>query len=131
MKVFKVLARVYINEKQIEESISIYEQLFSEKCYMHIKVPEMGLELAQVGSILLLAGSEKVLVPLKSTDATFLVDSLSEWREELLKRGAIILDGPREIPTGMNMEVKHSDGAVIEYVQHDKEKLDAINLVTK
>ncbi|HZU00960.1 MAG TPA: hypothetical protein VFA10_14930 [Ktedonobacteraceae bacterium] len=35
-----------------------------------------------------------------------------------LEKGALLLEGPKQAPTGMEMRVKHPDGAVIKYVQY-------------
>jgi hypothetical protein len=77
---------------------------------------------------LLIAGEAAALEPFKATQVTFLVDSLSEWRDFLLKSGAILLKEPKRVPTGMNMLAKHPDGTQIEYVQHVQEQVDAVNL---
>lgn len=49
----------------------------------------MNLELAQVGNILLLCGSDEAL-QLKDTKATFLVDSIIE-SDFLLNNGAVVI----------------------------------------
>ena len=122
MKIVGVLVRIYLPLDQLEESITFYEQLFAERSRLHFKYPETGLELAQIGSVLLIAGSDAALAPFKATQATFLVDSLSEYKEALLKSGASILREPKQVPTGMNMLAKHRDGTIVEYVQHAQEK---------
>lgn len=128
MKIVAVLPRIYLSMEQLEASVTFYEQLFGERSHVRFTYPEAGLELAQVGSLLLIAGSEAALDPFKATKATFLVDSLSEWKEALLKSGATILKEPKQVPTGMNMLAKHPDGTLVEYVQQVKEQVDAVNL---
>ena len=87
---------------------------------MRFEIPQIGLELAQVGDILLIAGSDEALKPFRSTQATMLVDSLDEFKTYLEKKGAEIIRGPNTVPTGMNMTVRHPDGSIIEYVEHSK-----------
>lgn len=118
MKILQVLTRVYVSKEQLETSVAFYESLFGERCGIRESYPEVGIEAAQVGSILLIAGSDQALGPLKVTQANFLVDSLSEWQGYLEKNGATLLDGPKQAPTGMEMRVKHPDGAWIKYVQY-------------
>ena len=118
MKILQVLTRVYLSREQLEASIAFYESLFGERCGVRESYPEAGIEAAQVGSILLIAGSDQALGSLKATQANFLVDSLSEWKDFLVKRGATLLDGPKQAPTGMEMRVKHPDGTWIKYVQY-------------
>ncbi|MHB1056163.1 MAG: VOC family protein [Thermoleophilia bacterium] len=47
----------------------------------------------------------------------FVVDSLNNFKDKLVQSGAAILNEPKQLPTGVNMVVKHPDGAVIEYVE--------------
>ncbi|MDD3247189.1 MAG: hypothetical protein PHF18_10135 [Methanosarcina sp.] len=47
---------------------------------MCFEIPQIGLELAQVGDLLLIASSDEALKPFRSMQATFLVDSLDEFR---------------------------------------------------
>ena len=98
-------------------------QLNFMKSYLMINVArefkytEMNLELAQVGNILLLCGSDEALQPFKDTKATFLVDSIIEYRDFLLNNGAMIIRDLKEVPTGRNMTLKHLDGTIVEYVE--------------
>lgn len=120
MIIKQVLTRVYTDD--IESTIEFYEKLFNKKCGSRISYQEAGLELAQVESILILCGSEKALEPFRDTKATFLVDSITEYRDYLLGRGAAIVRDLKSVPTGFNLTVKHPDGTVIEYVEHNKAK---------
>src|SRR5690242_12787623 len=117
MKILRILTRVYTSPDNLDQTIAFYEQLFGEKSNLRFKYPEVGLELASVNAVLLIAGSEAALAPFKTTSATFGVDSLLEAREILLQNGATILEEPKTVPTGQNMHVKHPDGTLIEYVE--------------
>ncbi|MBG1265783.1 VOC family protein [Nostoc sp. WHI] len=117
MQILKVLTRVYLNPIDLDEAIAFYEDLFTEKCWLWFQYSEAGLELAGVGSILLIAGSAETLSPFKSIQATFLVDSLNDFREALTQQGAVILAEPNKVPTGINMRAMHPDGTIIEYVE--------------
>jgi predicted enzyme related to lactoylglutathione lyase len=125
---FNVLVRVYLRAEQLEESVALYEALLGEKSLARFKYPEAGLELAQVGSLLLIAGSETALEPFRATTATFLVDSLEEYRQTLLAEGATILREPQQVPTGRNMLVHHPDGTRVEYVEHTAEQVKAVDI---
>jgi predicted enzyme related to lactoylglutathione lyase len=117
MQIIKVLTRVYISSTDLDDAIAFYENLFKEECWLWFQYSEIGLELAGVGSILLIAGSDEALTPFKSTQATFLVDSLNDFREELTQQGAVILAEPNTAPTGANMRAIHPDGTIIEYIE--------------
>ena len=118
MKILKTLSRFYVNN--LDQALEFYEKLLDTSAAMRFEIPEIGLELAQIGDILLIAGSEEALKPFRSTRATFLVDSLDEFRAFLEEKGAEIIRGPAKVPTGRNMTLKHPDGSVIEYVEHSE-----------
>jgi len=118
MKILKILNRVYIAD--LDSALSFYENLLGTKVEMRFALPQANLELANVGDILLIAGSEESLKQFKDTKGTFLVDSLEDFKDFLQKSGGKILIGPNNVPTGKNMTAKHPDGTVFEYVQHNK-----------
>ena len=76
MKILKLLVRVFIDKEELDTTIVFYENLFNSKCVMKFQYPEVGLELAQIESVLLIAGTKSAREPFQSTKATFLVDSL-------------------------------------------------------
>lgn len=116
MKVIGTYTRLFVND--LNSVLPFYESLFSEKAAFRIQYPEMNLELAPVGPFLLIAGTNEALEPFRSTSATILVDSLDEFRSYLEAHDAELLRGPRQVPTGINMTVKHQDGTIVEYVEH-------------
>lgn len=118
MKVKKILTRLYVND--INTAIEFYKKLLNQDCDLRFKYTEMNLELAQIGNILILGGTDEALKPFKDTKVTFLVDSVKEFREFLLKNNAVIIRDLKEVPTGMNITVKHLDGTIVEYVEHKK-----------
>src|SRR3981081_3848254 len=102
MKILQVLTRLYLSREQLEASITFYESLFGERCSLRETYPEAGIEAAQVGSLLLLAGSDRALEPFRAARANFLVDSLNEWKDFLEKSGATLLEEPKQAPQGMD-----------------------------
>jgi predicted enzyme related to lactoylglutathione lyase len=116
MKILQILSRLYVND--LNSAIEFYEDLLGSPAAMRFEIPQIGLKLAQIKNILLIAGSDEALERFRSTQATFLVDSLDEFKAYLEEKGAEILRGPNKVPTGRNMTVKHPDGSIIEYVEH-------------
>jgi predicted enzyme related to lactoylglutathione lyase len=116
MKILQTLSRLYIND--LKSALEFYEELLGSSAAMRFEIPQIGMELAQIENILLIAGSDEALKPFRITQATFLVDSLDEFKAYLEEKGAEIIRGPDKVPTGRNMTVKHPDGSVIEYVEH-------------
>ena len=111
MKVKQVLNRFYAHD--LEKAVKFYESILNEKCTLKFKYDEMNLELAQVGNILIICGSDKALKPFRDTKATFLVDSITEFRDFLLENGAKVIRDLKEVPTGRNMTVQHLDGTIV------------------
>ncbi|MGY0371980.1 VOC family protein [Clostridium sp. JNZ J1-5] len=116
MKIKQILNRFYV--QNIDKSIEFYEKILNQKCSLRFKITEANLELAQIANILIIGGSDEALKPFKNTQATFLVDSIIEFKDFLLDNGATIIRDLKEVPTGMNMTVKHLDGTIVEYVEH-------------
>ena len=116
MKVKQILNRFYVQD--INQAIEFYEKVLNVKCGMRVNYTQVNLELAQVGNILILCGTDEALKPFMETKATFLVDSIMEYKDFLLKNGATIIRDLKEVPTGINMTVKHLDGTIVEYVEH-------------
>jgi predicted enzyme related to lactoylglutathione lyase len=116
MKIKESLNRFYVHD--MEEAIKFYEKMFNEKCKNRFKYSQVNLELAHLGNILILSGSDEALKSFRDTQATFVVDSIIEFRDHLLNNGATIIRDLKEVPSGMNMTVKHSDGTIVEYVEH-------------
>lgn len=75
--------------------------------------------MAQVASILFIGGSEASLAPFLKTHMTFMVEGMAGYANSLPGMGAEILEPPKRVPTGTNMLVRHPDGTVVEYVEHD------------
>ena len=129
MKIYDILTRFYIQD--IEKAIPFYENLLKEKCSLRFSYKEVGLELAQIGNVLLLSGSDDALKPFIETKSTFMVDSVDEWRSYLLDNGAVVVRDKKKVPTGYNMTLRHPDGTIIEYVQHTKQDQLKIDFTTE
>ena len=115
MKINLILNRFYVHN--MDEAVEFYQRLLNDKCSLRFKYPQVDLELAQVGNVLLICGSDEALQPFKDTKATFSVDSIIEYKNFLLDNGATIIRDIRQVPTGLNMTVKHKDGTIVEYVE--------------
>ena len=118
MLIKQVCARVYVNN--MDNAVDFYEKLFHKKCASRFKYQEVNLELALIDNLLIICGSYESLKPFRDTNATFLVDSLKEYKDYLLEHGAAVIQNVKKAPTGFNMTMKHPDGTIIEYVEFDK-----------
>lgn len=92
MKVLNILIRRCVPIAHFEETVSFYEHLISQKARLRFDYPEYDLKLAQVGSVLLIGGTEQSLAPFRATEATFLVNDITAWEKHLPSTGATIIN---------------------------------------
>src|SRR4051794_14130434 len=59
--------------------INLYEQLLDTPCDLRFDYPEVTLQLASVGNLLLIAGTNEALEAFRTTAMTVLVPSLDEY----------------------------------------------------
>ncbi len=118
MKIKQILTRIYVND--INTAIDFYEKLTNEECANRFEYKQVGLEIARIDNLLIIAGNNEALKQFRNTSATFLVDSVSEYKEFLIQNDAEILQDIQQVPTGFNMTIRHKDGTIIEYVEHKK-----------
>ena len=127
MKILNILVRRYLPLERFEAAVAFYETLIGQKARLRFDYREYNLRLAQVASILFVAGSEESLAPFVETQATFMVDDLAGYARHLPAVGAAILRPLKAVPTGWNMLVRHPDGMRVEYVEHrDKHPADRL-----
>src|SRR6266850_2414774 len=113
---------VPIVTRDIEAAIERYEPLTRETVRERFEVPEQGIEIAILGSLTIIAGSEKQLGALRNIRATFIVDSINEYAAHVRSTGATTLQGPSPTPAGTNLIVRDVEGVVFEFVEpHSKE----------
>ncbi|MCL4310537.1 MAG: VOC family protein [Actinomycetota bacterium] len=115
MEIVNVLTRIFLAPEELNEAITFYEDIFGEKCGPRFEYD--GIELTRVGKVLLSAGSEEAIKPYRELMTIFVVDSLNDFKDKLVKYGAVLLKEPETVPTGTNMIVRHPDGSVVEYVE--------------
>lgn len=118
MKVMRILQRVFVDPNDLERTIGFYSRVFDQRTFRHFKHEERDLEIVQVGPVLIIAGLSHKLRAVQFTNFTYLVDSVDEFRMFLNSEEAEILEGPNRVPTGVNMRVRHPDGVIVEYVEH-------------
>ncbi|MGW2374206.1 VOC family protein [Kitasatospora sp. NPDC001683] len=118
MKVLATLARVYVDD--LEATLPTLRELTGEEA--GLRFPYAGVEVARIGGLLVVAGTEEALAPFRRVQATLLVDDLDGLAELLRLQGGELLDGPNQVPTGRNATARHPGGAVFEYVEFAKDR---------
>jgi predicted enzyme related to lactoylglutathione lyase len=112
----RVLIRVFLPLGDLPAAVEFYENLQGVTADGRF---DFGtLRLVTVGAFLLLEGSDEALEPFRSTTGTLLVDDVAPYYERLVAAGAEIVVPLQEVPTGAGFNVRHPDGAVVEYVHH-------------
>ncbi len=119
MRVRGVLVRRLIPIEHLDDAIQTYERLFDQKARLRFDYAEKNLRLAQVGQVLLIGGTDVSLEPFRATSMTFLVEDIEACRSFLPSIGATTIREIQPVPTGRNMLIRHPDGAIVEYVEHD------------
>jgi catechol 2,3-dioxygenase-like lactoylglutathione lyase family enzyme len=124
MKILRVTAPVLtVATEQLAATIAFYERVLGEAARARLRNPAGTLDLVLIGAMLIIAGSPAALATRSELKATFIVDSLDEWRAEVTRQGAEIIEGPTPGPisdagpVGSFMFVRHQDGHLFEYFQ--------------
>ncbi|MCK1712755.1 MULTISPECIES: VOC family protein [unclassified Bradyrhizobium] len=132
MKILNILTRRCLPLEELDAAVTFYETLIGQKARLRFDHPEYDLRLAQVASILLIAGTEQSLRRFTATHMTFMVEDIEGFAAHLPTVGATILEAPKPVPTGRNMLVRHPDQTLVEYVEHnDKHPADALSSASR
>lgn len=127
MKILNILTRRYLPLGELDAAVAFYEALIGQTARLRFDYPEYDLRLAQVASILFIAGTEQSLKRFTATHMTFMVEDIDAFAAYLPTVGAVVLEAPKPVPTGRNMLVRHPDQALVEYVEHrDKHPADIL-----
>ncbi len=81
MKVLNILIRRCVLIARFEDTVSFYENLIAQKARLRFDYPKYNLKLAQVGSVLLIGGTEQSRGSFRATEATFLVNDITAWEK--------------------------------------------------
>jgi len=124
MQVFRSYARVYTAE--LDTLVSVLASLVGEPVEARFSMPN-GLELAMIGRVLVVAGDEQTLAPVRATQATLVVDDLDECQAMLSAADAQLVRGPHDVPTGRNLTARLADGVQVEYVEWNRAQWERVN----
>ncbi|MDT8913727.1 hypothetical protein [Amycolatopsis sp. PS_44_ISF1] len=119
MRVLRTYARIYVAD--LDEVLPVLSQGTGAPVSTRFALPG-GLELATVGRLLVLAGTQAALGPYRATQATLIVDDLDQCQAWLAAAGAELVRGPREVPTGRNLTARLADGVQVEYVEWSRDQ---------
>ncbi|MGW0204589.1 VOC family protein [Streptomyces sp. NPDC003233] len=97
----------------LDTAIPFYERLAGGRA---LRFERGGVQVAAIGSFLLMSGPEAELDILRKVAATIAVENVDEAHRLLTDLGARIIAGPVPTPVGRNLLAMHPDGSVFEYV---------------
>jgi hypothetical protein len=120
MKVVRILARAYASPEGMDQVIGFYEKLLGERCLTRFSLPGLGLDIASVGAVHVLAGTDEKLKPFRHAHATFFVDSVASAQKQITAMGAEVLIEPAPGPGPSFMVARHPDGLVVEYIDQPR-----------
>jgi predicted enzyme related to lactoylglutathione lyase len=115
MKVLSTSVPIFTSD--FEAAIERYQALTGQAVRQRFEFRERGIRIAVLGSVTVIAGSEREVGALRDIRATFVVDSLAEYAAHLRSMGATTLQGPGPTPIGTNMIVRDTEGVVFEFVE--------------
>ncbi|GGS95780.1 MULTISPECIES: VOC family protein [Streptomyces] len=111
MEILGASLRICVDD--LEAAIPFYERLTGGRAS---RFGRGDVEVAAVGSFLLMSGPESELEILRRVAATIAVKDVDEAGRLLDELGARIVAGPVPTPAGRNLLAVHPDGSVFEYV---------------
>ncbi len=117
MKVLNILIRRCVLIARFEDTVSFYENLIAQKARLRFDYPEYDLKLAQVGSVLLIGGTEQSGSVSRHRGHFHGKRHYRTGETSAFHRGNDY-QLVKAVPTGWNMLVRHPDGMVAEYVEH-------------
>ncbi|MFG2934347.1 VOC family protein [Streptomyces sp. NPDC048282] len=114
MEILGASLRICVDD--IETAIPFYERLTGGRA---LRFERGGVQVAAVGSFLVMSGPEAELEVLRKVAATIAVKDVEEAHRLLDGLGARILLGPVPTPVGRTLLAMHPDGSIFEYVDQN------------
>jgi hypothetical protein len=114
---------ITVASTNLQQVTDYYTTLLDQPVRSRFRNPAGTLELVLIGSMLLIGGEPHNLATRTELNATYIVDDLDSWHDELPRRGCRIVEEPSPGPmngsaaVGTFMFVRHPDGGLYEYVQ--------------
>jgi predicted enzyme related to lactoylglutathione lyase len=111
MEIMGASLRICVDD--LDSAIPFYERLAGARA---LRFERGGVQVAAVGSFLLMSGPESELKVLRKVTATIAVKDVDEAHRLLTELGAHVVAGPVQTPAGRNLLAVHPDGSIFEYV---------------
>lgn len=115
MEIMGASLRICVDD--LEAAIPFYERLAGGRA---LRFGRGGVQVAAIGSFLLMSGPEAELEVLRKVSATIAVQDVEAAHRLLTELGALIIAGPVPTPVGRNLIARHPDGSIFEYVDQQR-----------
>ena len=122
MRVLKTYARIFVAD--LDESLPLYETIVGASADLRFTFEKA--ELAAVGNFLLIAGADDDVEAYRSTVGPVIVDDLDALISQVSGEAGAEVIGESESTTGRFAYLRHTDGAVLKYVQWSREVAEAV-----
>lgn len=120
--ILETFTRVFVEADGLEAAVGFYKALLGGQETLRFAYPEAGLELVAVSSpklsVLVIAGAPDKRRAFEATRLTIKVEALEPVVALLEAAGAERLEPIQPTPVGRKTRWRHSDGLVVEYVDH-------------
>ncbi len=120
--ILKTYTRIFTNDA--EETLRVLRLLHAGE--PHLRFRFHPWELVGIGDVLVVAGTDEALAPIRDSLGPWIVTDIDETRTLLVDAGAEIVRDMAPVPTGRMMYARHPDGAVVEYVQWTPELVERL-----
>ncbi|MFC3061629.1 VOC family protein [Paenirhodobacter populi] len=111
--ILKTYARVFTHDAG--SALETLRPLHKGDAHLRFRFGE--LELIAIGDMLIVAGTEEALTPIRDTQGPVIVGDLGRVKEALLEAGAEITQDIVDVPTGRMLYARHRDSIHVEYVE--------------
>jgi hypothetical protein len=113
--ILKTYLRVFTDD--LEQSLLLFRQLTGRDVDLRFPMPTMSLEVAAIGNICLVGGSQEALAPVRSIQGPLIVEDLDAVKTALAAHGGEIIRAEEVSASGRYLWARHPDGTMVEYVQ--------------
>lgn len=111
--ILKTYTRIFTNDAT--ETLRILRPLHAGEPHLNFRFDPW--ELVGIGDVLVVAGTDEALAPIRGSLGSWIVSDIDETRRLLVDTGATIVQEIAPVPTGRMMYARHPDGAIVEYVE--------------
>ena len=118
--ILKTYARMF--SADCDATLVTLERLHGRKAHVRFRFGEW--DLAGVGDMFVVAGTEQSLAPIRDSHGPVIVREIKAIEAELLACGATITQPIVDVPTGRMLYARHADGLHVEYVEWTDELVE-------